>query len=151
MAMYSLNKLYPISKRPERIRLSNGNTKTDFTTFTTDDLTDAGWQVVDDKPEVNETTHKVTWDGTKWVTENLSSEELQEVKNKQLESFRTQRDKHINDIEWRIMRYHSFARQGKSQIDDITKLDKYIQDLRDCINVYDPSSTQFPSPPDELQ
>jgi len=151
MTMYSLNKSYPISDKPKRIRLSNGNTKTDFTTFTPDDLTYAGWHVIDDKPEVNETTHKVAWNGTKWVTESLSSEELQSVKNKQLESVRTQRDKFINDVEWKIMRYNSFARQGKSQIDDITKLDKYVQDLRDCINVDDPSSTEFPSHPNEPQ
>ena len=93
----------------------------------------------------------MTWNGTKWVTESLSSEELQSVKNKQLESVRTQRDKFINDVEWKIMRYNSFARQGKSQIDDITKLDKYVQDLRDCINVDDPSSTEFPSHPNEPQ
>ena len=139
--MYSLNKSYPVPDKPERIRLSNGYTKTDSTTFSTDDLADAGWQVVGDRPTINETTHKVTWSGSNWVVEALPAEE---VKNAQLQSVRTQRDKFINDIEWRIMRYHSFARQGKSQIDDIAVLDKYVQDLRDCINVDDPSATKFP-------
>ena len=148
MTMYTLNKQYPVSSRPERIRLSDGTTITDFTTFTNDNLTDAGWQVVDDKPEINELTHKVSWDGTKWVTESLSDIELQDVKNRDLASYRTQRDKFINEVEWRIMRYHSLARQSKSQIDDIAVLDKYVQDLRDCINVDDPSSTEFPVHPD---
>ena len=45
----------------------------------------------------------------------------------------------------------SVSRQGKSQIDDIVVLDKYVQDLRDCINVDDPSSTEFPVHPDDLK
>jgi len=151
MTMYSFNKQYPVLTKPERIRLSDGTTKTDSTTFDNADLTDAGWQVVEDKPNVDVRTHKVSWDGTKWVTESLSDKELKDIKNRDLQSYRIQRDKLIDEVEWKIMRYHSFARQGKSQIDDIVVLDKYIQDLRDCINIDDPSSTELPVPPNDFK
>ena len=64
MTLYSFKKAIPIKALPERIRLSNGFTKTDSSTFTTDDLTDAGWIAVEDQPDFNESTHKLTWTGT---------------------------------------------------------------------------------------
>ncbi|QDP51111.1 MAG: hypothetical protein Unbinned1190contig1000_4 [Prokaryotic dsDNA virus sp.] len=145
MTMYSLNKATPVDTMPERIRLSDNSTRTDSTTFTSEEFTDAGWAEVEDKPSVNEKTHKVIWSGEEWQTVALSVDELQTVKTHTLDALVKQRDQEIDAFEWRIQRYHSFARQGKDQIDDIAKLDKYVQDLRDCINRDDPDATVFPS------
>ena len=60
---YSYDGQYPVdwSQIPHRIRLSNGNTKTDKTTFTLEELVDAGYKVV--KPlkldDFNEETHQL--------------------------------------------------------------------------------------------
>tara|TARA_R100001510_G_scaffold37716_1_gene34058 strand:+ start:2597 stop:2878 length:282 start_codon:yes stop_codon:yes gene_type:complete len=62
---------YPLDwdDMPNRIRLSNGNTKTNKTTFTQEDLKDAGYKIVKvpDLSDFNEETHECYWDGTQWV------------------------------------------------------------------------------------
>ena len=68
---YSYNGRYPVdwSKIPNRIRLSNGTTKTDKTTFTLEELVDAGYKVIKplDLSDFNEETHDCSWTGTEWV------------------------------------------------------------------------------------
>ena len=68
MALYSLNGSYP-QPLPNRIRLSNGKTKTDSTTFTDDDLSDAGYTLVADAPEA---PSDVSFAQLEWDADNLS-------------------------------------------------------------------------------
>ena len=65
--LYSLNGSYP-QPIGNRIRLSNGTTRTDSSTFTEDELSDAGYQVAPDIPERpdNVTFCKLEWNGTDW-------------------------------------------------------------------------------------
>ena len=49
MAIYSKNGNYP-TDLPDRIRLSNGKTRTDKTTFTSEEISDAGYVQVNDRP-----------------------------------------------------------------------------------------------------
>lgn len=70
MSLYSKNGAYP-TELPNRIRLSNGSTKTDSSTFTAEDLTDAGYAAVEDKPSAGE-FQDVLWDGSDWTTVNWS-------------------------------------------------------------------------------
>ena len=65
---YSYNRNYPITwdEIPNRIRLSNGNTKTDKETFTEEDLKDAGYVFTDVYPNYNDETHVCNWTGTEW-------------------------------------------------------------------------------------
>tara|TARA_R100000231_G_C5313971_1_gene161326 strand:- start:59 stop:331 length:273 start_codon:yes stop_codon:yes gene_type:complete len=66
---YSNKKNYPVSwnKLSNRIRLSNGNTRTDKTTYTEAELIDAGYAIVDAPPSYNDETHLLEWDGTQWL------------------------------------------------------------------------------------
>ena len=57
---------------------------------------------------------------------------------------RIQRDRLINEIEWRVQRYLSFQRQNKTQIDNIEHLDLYIQQLRDVTLQSDPFNIIWP-------
>lgn len=145
MTMYSLNKAVPVDSLPERLRLSDNSTRTDSTTFTSEELTDAGWVEVADEPTVDGKTHKVIWTGEEWQTVALNADELQVVKVSTLDALLKQRDQEIEEFEWRIHRYHSFERQGKEQIDNITELDRHMQALRDCIDRDDPDATVFPN------
>ena len=65
---YSFQGEYPITwdELPNRIRLSNSNTKTDKETFTEDELKDAGYIFVDPYPNYNDETHVCNWTGTEW-------------------------------------------------------------------------------------
>ena len=52
----------------------------------------------------------------------------------------------IQNVEWRIMRYHSEVRLGiTTTTDSISDLDTYIQGLRDITNQSDPSSITWPA------
>ena len=68
---YSYGGQYPLDwdEMPDRIRLSDGSTKTDKTTYTQEDIEDAGYKIikVPELADFNEETHECTWDGTKWV------------------------------------------------------------------------------------
>ncbi len=68
---FSYNGEYPIDwdNIPERIRLSNGNTRTNKTTYTQEELIDAGYKIVKvlELSDFNEETHECIWNGTDWV------------------------------------------------------------------------------------
>ncbi len=63
--LYSLNGSYP-TLLPNRIRLSNGFTRTDRSTFTAEEIADAGYVEVDNPPEVIY-PNRLEWNGINWV------------------------------------------------------------------------------------
>ena len=66
---YSYEKQYPVTcdNIPNRIRLSDGNTRTDKESFTEEELKDAGYVFTDVYPNYNDETHVCSWNGTDWV------------------------------------------------------------------------------------
>lgn len=67
--LYSLDSRYPLhwSELPNRIRLSDGKTRTDRDTFTADELRDAGYVLTDLMPNYNDEVYVCSWDGSQWV------------------------------------------------------------------------------------
>lgn len=128
--LYSYKGQYPTSL-PERIRLSDGSTRTDSSTFTEEELTDAGYIAAGDYPAYDSTTQKVIWNGTAWEVVDLTTEEINAIVNQQWAEVRESRDTKIKEVEWRVMRNLSETRQGLDTTDNITDLDTYIQALRD--------------------
>ena len=129
--MYSYKTQYPISNLPERIRLSDRTTRTDSSTFTSDELVDAGYVQVSNPPDFNQETHKLTWSGTEWQTTSLTESEISARNVKRWDQVRETRDEKIKEVEWRVMRNLSETRQGLDTTDNMSDLDDYIQKLRD--------------------
>jgi|TARA_R100000030_G_scaffold57796_2_gene43508 hypothetical protein len=129
--MYSYKTQYPTSNLPERIRLSDGTTRTDSSTFTSDELVDAGYVQVSNPPDFNQETHKLTWSGTEWQTTSLTESEISARNIKRWDQVRETRDEKIKEVEWRVMRNLSETRQGLDTTDNMSDLDDYIQKLRD--------------------
>ena len=130
--LYSFNGEYPVEILPHRIRLSDGSTRTDNSTFTDSDLSNAGITTVSNPPDFNQETHKLVWSGTEWQTVSLTESEISARNNQRWQEIRETRDAKIKEIEWRIMRYQSETRQGvEERTDNIVELDTYIQALRD--------------------
>lgn len=130
--LYSINGDYPVETLPHRIRLSDGSTRTDNSTFTDSDLSNAGITTVSNPPDFNQETHKLVWSGTEWQTVSLTESEISARNNQRWQEIRETRDAKIKEIEWRIMRYQSETRQGvEERTDNIVELDTYIQALRD--------------------
>ena len=128
---YSHNNQYPVDTLPNRIRLSDGSTRTDSSTFTTSELTSAGIVTTTNPPSYNSDTHKLTWDGSDWQVVALTTSEIKENTDLQWDVIRKQRDVQINAVDWKIMRYHSQVRLGiTTTTDTIANLDTYIQELR---------------------
>lgn len=65
MSLYTKNGEFP-TQLPSRIKLSDGRTRTDKTTFTAEEIADAGYVAVDNPP-VADYPNKLEWKGTEWV------------------------------------------------------------------------------------
>ena len=131
---YSVNGDYPITTLPHRIRLSNGLTKTDNTTFTDSDLVSAGITTVADNPSYNANTQKLVWnrETTEWDVTELTQEELDQITDSKWIQVRSQRNYLLSEADQRVLRYQSEERAGiTTHTDSISDLDTYMQELRD--------------------
>lgn len=147
---YSHNNNYPVlfSQIPERIRLSNGLTRTDKSTFTEQELLDAGYKKIDTvPPQVNSQTEKATWTGTDWLVVQLTAEEITQLKEEKWSLIRKSRDVMIDQAMWRIQRCESETRLGIATTDSIVALDTYVQALRDITKQADPFNVEWPIQP----
>ena len=131
--------LTPEFTMPERIRLSNGMTRTDASTFTQSELEDAGYTEVSEPPAVDP-DEKVIWNGNNWEVVPLTKSDYEQ----KWSQVRSKRDKMINDVEWRIQRHQSELRLGITPTDSIELVDRYIQDLRDITTQDNPFEIQWP-------
>ena len=149
--MYSIKGNYPIETLPHRIRLSDGSTRTDSSTFTADELSSAGITTVSDPPDYNSDTHKLTWDTTdiEWEVVALTQEEIDNLISIAWQSIRDERDSLLSEVDERVSRYQSEVRIGiTTTTDNISDLDTYAQSLRDIPSTYsNPNDVQWPDRP----
>lgn len=129
MTLYTKNGSYP-QPIPFRIRLSNGSTRTDPSTFTEAEIVDAGFTAVPDMPVPN-SVQVVGWDAvnSNWIVRDKTLEELQAEKDAVWAGIRQERDRRINEVAWLYERYARHERLGIPQIDNIQSLDTYVQAL----------------------
>lgn len=133
MALYSLNGAYP-KKLPERIRLSDGSTRTDSSTYTEEEIIDAGYVAVTDKPLPGEFQY-VNWTGTEWsVTAWTTGEKSAH--------YRRQRDNLLEKTD----------KYALSDLTMSTEMATYRQALRDVPQqIGFPDTFTWPALPPELQ
>ena len=111
--LYIKNNSYP-QELPFRIVLSNGLTRTDPGTFTPEEIADAGYIQVPDKPAVTSTQH-LNWDYDlhQWTITDFTQEELDNIEYKQylgdLETWKANRELEVKNIE---VTYNSVIYQG---------------------------------------
>ena len=85
--LYTLNGNYP-TQIPFRIKLSDGRTRTDPTTFTAEELIDAGYTEVADPPSYNPSYQTLGWDGVDWTITDYSVESVKESRKSELKNIR---------------------------------------------------------------
>jgi hypothetical protein len=141
--LYSYNKNFP-APLPHRIRLSNGITRTDSSTFTLEEIADAGYVLAETIPNSNPVTQRLAWNGVAWEVTGLTAEESATILAAEIQNIRQKRDVLINAVAWRIQRYESETRLGLPSTDDIQKLDEYIQALRDVTEQPDILNIEWP-------
>ena len=150
--LYSHNNQYP-TQLPNRIRLSDGSTRTDPSTFTDAEIADAGYVSVSDPPEYDSDTQKINWNGTAWEVVSLTQEEIDRLITIAWRGIRDERNSLLRKVDEKILRYQSQVRIGITTIaDNISDLDTYAQALRDIPSTYsNPNDVEWPAPPASLE
>jgi|ETN01SMinimDraft_1059929.scaffolds.fasta_scaffold20495_2 hypothetical protein len=144
--LYSYLGGYPQENLPERIRLSDGRTRTDSSTYTNEEIVDAGYAAVSTAPTYNNRTHKLSWDGTDWQVDELAEEDISHNTLLKWEEIRAERDKIIHSIEWKIMRNLSETRLGITTTSEVlADLDSYFNALRNVTTQEDPYNIVWPN------
>ena len=137
MALYSFKGAYP-TQLPNRIKLANGFTKTDQSTFTQEELDEAGWYEVDTPPVVNY-PNKLVWDGQ---TRSWSEREPNVAETQfKWQEIRNECEKRLLDTDYKVIK----AVETGEPLDSI--MVQYRQDLRDLynnVNNIDPWTVQYP-------
>jgi hypothetical protein len=123
---------------PHKIRLSDGRSRTDASTFTEEEIADAGFTGPYTRPEFDEEIETQSWDKElgDWITTPIPDEVF-------WENLRLQRDTKLQFSDW-------------SQLPDapLTTIEKtswatYRQELRDLpANTIDPKQITWPSQPE---
>lgn len=134
--LYSFNGNYP-QPIGNRIRLSNGKTKTDSSTFTDEDLADAGYQLAPDIPARpdNVIFCKLEWNGTDW--EYRVEPTITEIQE--------ERQKVLNAIDYLLEEARATRKLKKQNGESDVYMDQYIMELTNLIaNVNDPFNIKWP-------
>jgi len=126
---------------PERIRLSNGLTRTDKSTFSEEEILDAGYIYVGSKPVVNEMEEKVVWDSdnTHWKILPLSEDERIAKINERWNVIRQERDQLLKSSDIIALR----EIEDTGVVSEETKV--YRQALRDITSQQSPLNIEWPT------
>lgn len=120
--LYSYNGAYP-TVLPDRIRLSNGQTRTNKSTFTAEEIADAGYVLAPVRDlSYDITRKKVAWDGNNWTTEDITEAERQQV----LSEKRMVINNFINS---EIYRLHSIIYVLPDVADDISDVQHFNENI----------------------
>lgn len=101
--MYSYKSQYPTESLPDRIRLSNGLTRTDKTTYTQEEILDAGYVFVENPPTIN-MFQKLLWEDQKWLIKDLTAEEKDLLKINQWNLTRQERNQLLEQTDWQVIK-----------------------------------------------
>lgn len=103
MTLYSYQGDYPKSL-PFRIHLSDGRTRTDSSTFTPEEIADAGYVAVDNPPSI-EPNQVLEWNGDDflWVVRDKTLEELLAEEEAQWNIVRAERDRLLAETDYVVL------------------------------------------------
>ena len=133
-ALYSLNGSFP-EKLPHRIRLADGSTKTDPSTFTPEDLADLGYEGPIVLPSYEDGIQKLIWDSktlTATVVDVITDDPNiteEDIRNLRKESLIIERNKKLINTDWTQL-----PDSGLNET-KILEYQKYRQELRDFTKV----------------
>ena len=143
MTLYSHNNSYP-KPLPNRIRLPNGFTRTDSSTFTEEELVSAGYSGPYTYPPSDPLTEKVEWVGVGFTVRPYNEQEIES----QWSVIRAQRDTLLRESDYTQVSDYNF------EITNITEWQTYRQELRDITIQPNPFEITWPTmpynPPEEV-
>jgi len=130
---------------PHRIILSSGLSRTDASTFTPEEILNAGYTESQRMPQVSN-SQVVTWDmqTISWQIRDKIPEELAVETQVQWNRVRAQRDSLMGKHDWMYARHEREARLGLPHVVSIESLDTYMQALADITQQSDPFAIVWP-------
>lgn len=141
--MYSYKKSIP-KHLPNRIRLSNGSTRTDTSTFTDAEIADAGYVYIDPfSQDYEERSQKVIWNSEliSWQLVNKTEEEILQHDAAAWNSVRIERDKLLQDSDVDIIKQLEASGSVTQALKD------YRQALRDLPQTQELDNITWPTKP----
>jgi len=140
MTLYTKNREYP-NQIPHMIRLSNGKIRSDRTTFTEQEIVDAGYVQVENPP-IAEYPNKLEWDGenVQWVVRSPNDSEIMA----RWDELRRECDRLLAETDYKVIK----AIETGIAIDP--NYVAYRQELRDLynnLNDIDPWNVVWPTKP----
>lgn len=140
MTLYTKNGEYP-TQLPHMIRLSNGKMRSDRTTFTAEEITDAGYVQVENPPIV-EYPNKLEWDGEnlQWAVRSPNDRELMT----RWDDIRRECSRLLAETDYKVIKAYEL-----NELLDPAYV-TYRQELRDLynnVNDIDPWNVVWPSKP----
>lgn len=142
--LYTKNNQYPESI-PDRIRLSDGSTRTGGI-YTEEELSSAGYKVVSDMPAVN-SDQVAEWNFTAgdWVIRNKTTFELEDSIAVQWREIRAKRNALLQECDWMQLKdYPVTSSYSKAELEEWTD---YRQKLRDITKASSPEAVVWPEKP----
>jgi len=146
--LYSLKGAYP-AELPNRIRLSDGSTRTDVDNFTEKMIADAGYVTVSNPPSVA-ITQTCTWNGSDWVVEEAPEWKMQQLKEAYLSSVKE--EQHAILLIYYRIKIEELEKNGenlKYNMDELTAYIKKIEAIQDTYNE-DTMSVSWPQKPNKI-
>lgn len=135
MALYSYKGAWP-TQLPNRLKFSDGTTKTDKSTFTQEEIANAGWVEVPNPP-IAYYPNKLEWVNGEWNVREPNASEIafkwQEIKN--------ECERRLAETDYKVIK----AVETGVALDPI--LSQYRQELRDLynnVNDVDPWTVTYP-------
>lgn len=146
--LYSLKGAYP-AELPNRIRLSDGSTRTDVDNFTEKMIADAGYVTVSNPPSVA-ITQTCTWDGSDWVVEQVPEWKMQELKQDILSSVREEQDALL--LTYYRIKVEELEKNGENLSYNMEELTAYLEKLEVIQDTYneDTMSVSWPQKPNKI-
>ena len=135
--LYSHNQQWP-QELPFRIKLADGSTRTDPSTFTAEELTAWGYTGPFTCPAFDQYNEVLEWSGTAFSVRPMTTEERQVVLDQQWATVRLQRNQRLAECDW--------TQLPDAPVDAVPWA-AYRQELRDITQQLDPFNLVWPTQP----
>ena len=130
---------------PNVLYFEDGTVRVDSTTFTEQEIAEAGWVIAPDYPSYDSNLQYSTWDSesSTFVVNNYTDEELRETNSQIWQSIRSERDTILSATDYVVLR----AYEAGTAVP--TEWSEYRQALRDLPSTSDdPTSIIWPDKPE---
>jgi len=135
--LYSFKNQYP-GPLPYRIRLSNGTTRTDPSTFKEEEILDAGYVLVENPPIAN-FPNTISWNGSNWQIDEPDKGAI----DNQKEIIKTECQKRLTETDYRILKS---VEMGLPMDQSYVIYRQQLRGLYNSVNEIDIWNISWPSP-----